>query len=109
MSPPHQQLVKRLSPNSIREMFNKSQYPKMIEDGRLVADQPYLRDDHLKEPQKRKEPWCTRAQTIRYRDRAGQWAVVIFQYLRPDNTIGGSGRPDPKRLRIGNRVFIVET
>jgi hypothetical protein len=85
-------------------MFNESQYPSMIADGLLIPK--FLRDAHLKEPQKRKEPWCTRSQMIRYSDKSGQWVVEIHQYLRPDKTIGGKGRPDPKRLRIGNTVFV---
>lgn len=88
-------------------MFNKSQYPDMIADGRLMSK--CLRNDHLKEPETKREPYCTRGQMIRYLDSTGQWAVEVFQYLRPDKTIGGSGRPDPKRLRIGDTVFIAET
>lgn len=79
----------------------------MMANGQLVPK--YLRNNHLKEPKIKGEPFCTRSQTIRYLDAAGQWAVVVHQYLRPDNTIGGSERPDPKRLRIGNTVFIAET
>jgi hypothetical protein len=88
-------------------MFNESQYPSMIADGRLTLK--YLRNDHLKEPETKGEPYCTRGQMIRYVDNDGRWAVEVFQYLRPDKTIGGGGKPDPKRLRIGNTVFIAET
>ncbi len=87
-------------------MFNESQYPDMMADGRLTPK--YLHNDHLKEPETKGEPYCTRSQMIRYLDNAGQWAVEVFQYLRADNTIGGSEMPDPKRLRIGNTVFIVD-
>ena len=67
----------------------------------------FLRDSHLKKPEEKQEPHCTRSQTIRYTDKAGTWVVEVHQYFRPDKTIGGSGRPDPKRLRIGNTVFSV--
>jgi len=86
-------------------MFNESQYPAMIAAGQLVPE--FLRNDHLKEPEKRKEPFCTHSQFIRYSDHAGQWVVEVHQYLRPDKTIGAGGRPDPKRLRIGNTVFAI--
>jgi len=99
--------VQYLTPQTIRQMFNESQYPTMIANGVLTPT--FLRNAHLKEPQKAGEPLCTHGQLIRYRDQTGQWVVEVFQYLRPDNTIGGSGRPDPKRLRIGNTVFIVDT
>ena len=79
----------------------------MIARGQLVPR--YRRDVHLKEPEEFQGPFCTRAQTIRYIDKDGQWAVVLFQYLRPDKTLGASGKPDPKRLRIGKTVFILDT
>ena len=104
--PPPADEVEYISPKSIREIYNRSQYPSMIAGGQLNS--LYLRNDHLKEPEKRGEPPCTHGQTIRYSDMDGQWVVVIFQYLRPDKSIGGSGRPDPKRLRIGNKIFIVD-
>jgi hypothetical protein len=73
-------------------MFNESQYPDMIARGQLVPE--YLRDYQLKAPEKRKypEPYGTRSQTIRYYDSNGQWVVEIHQYLRPDKTLGASGK-----------------
>jgi len=97
--------VKYISEESIRHMFNGSQYPSMITERQLMPK--FLRNDHLKKPEDKGEPHCTRSQTIRYSDKAGNWVVEVHQYLREDKTIGGSGRPDPKRLRIGNTVFTV--
>lgn len=90
-------------------MFIESQYPFMIAEGLLIPQQPYLRDDHLKEPETWKGPRCTRSQMIRYIDRSGQWAVEVHQYLRQNGTLGASGKADPKRLRMGKTVFIAET
>lgn len=98
--------VKYISPENIRRMFNESQYPILIAEEEIIPQ--VLRDDHLKEPQKKGEPSCTHGQMIRYVDKAGQWVVEVFQYLRPNGTIGGSGKPDPKRLRIENTVYIVD-
>lgn len=107
MMPPHlPDNVERVPPNTICRMFNESQYPKMIADGLLVPK--YLRNAHLKEPEKVGEKHCTRGQMIRYLDNSGQWVVEVFQYLRQDKTLGASGKPDPKRFRSGNTVFIVE-
>lgn len=105
--PPRADKVKYVSSNSIRKKFNESQVPRMIADGKLVPK--YLRDEQLKEPEKRRhpEPHGTRSQTIRYSDTNGQWVAVVHQYLRPDGTLGATGKPDPKRLRVGNTVFIV--
>ena len=104
--PPSADEVKYISPNNIRRIFNKSQYPSMIVDGLLKPQ--YLRNDHLKEPEKRGKPQCTHSQTIRYYDRSGRWVVEIHQYWHQDKKIKGTRRPDPKRLRIGNKIFIVD-
>ena len=104
--PPQADNVKHLSSDSIRRKFNESQVPRMIANGKLRPH--YLRDKQLEDPENRKhpEPPGTRSQTIRYSDSNGQWVVVVHQYLRPDGTLGASGKPDPKRLRIRNTVFI---
>jgi len=33
--------------------------------------------------------------------------AVVFQYLRPDGSIGGSGRPDPKFLLRDGVQYVV--
>ena len=33
----------------------------------------------------------------------------VHQYLRPDGTIGASGKPDPKRLLEGNILYRLTT
>lgn len=99
--------IKYTSASLIRQMFNESQYPQMILEGRLIPQ--LLRDSPLQNPQRCGEPPGTRGQFIRYRDRTDRWVVEVFQYLRPDGTIGASGRADPKRLRIGDTIIIAET
>lgn len=105
MSPLPPDEVKYISQKSIRQKFNQSQYPSMIREGQLVPR--FLRNSHLKKPEEKREPYCTCSQTIRYTDKVGNWVVEVHQYLRPDKTIGGSGRPDPKRLRIERTVFSI--
>jgi hypothetical protein len=87
-------------------MFNQSQYPSLIEQGLLPAQ--YLRNNHLSAPETQGEPRCTHAQMIRYFNEQGQWVVEVFQYLRPDAQLGASGRPDPKRLRLGQVIYIAD-
>lgn len=106
MSPLLPDEVKYISEESIRHMFNESQYASMIRKGELLPK--LLRNGHLAKPEEKGEPYCTRSQTIRYSDKAGNWVVEVHQYFRPNKTIGASGRPDPKRLRIGNTVFVVD-
>ena len=104
MKPPHK--IKRVAPEIMREEFNRSQYQTMITRGLFKSE--FLRNAHLKDPQKVGEPYCTRSQVLRYKNKSGLWIVEVFQYLRPDNTIGASGQPDPKRLRVRNTVFIAD-
>lgn len=96
--------IKRVSPETIRGIFNNSQCPELISRRRLIPQ--ILRDSVLQNPNHKGEPQGTRSQFIRYCDLAGHWVVEIHQYLRPDESLGASGKPDPKRLRIGDTIFL---
>src|SRR4030042_3869883 len=96
--------IERVPATTIRQAFNASQHPQNIANGEY--EEQFLRNDHLKNPAEREEPTCTRSQAIRYFDADGRWIVEVHRYLRPDGTLGGSGREDPKRLRLCNRTFI---
>ena len=67
-----------------------------------------LWDRHLKKWAELEEPYCTQSQVLRYLAEDGRWLVEVHQYLRPDGGIGGSGRPDPKRLRLEDRIIVAE-
>ncbi len=107
LPPPEADEVEYISINTIQRMFNENQYPSMTEHGLLK--QEYLRNDHLKEPENRGKPQCTHSQMIRYYDKSGRWVLEVHQYWHQDKTIKGTRRPDPKRLRVGNKTFIVDT
>jgi hypothetical protein len=51
------------------------------------------------------EPYCTHSQMISYRDAENNEVARVHQYLRPDNSIGASGKPDPKRIFIGGILY----
>ena len=52
------------------------------------------------------EPYCTRSQEVSYRERTSNLEVArCHQYLRLDNTLGLSGKPDPKRLYEGGVLY----
>lgn len=93
------------SKTRIRQLFNASQYPAMIENGELEVEA--LRDSHLKRKHHGEEP-CTRSQTLRFKDAEGRWIVEVHQYLRQDGTIGASGQPDPKRMRHQGRILLAK-
>lgn len=105
---PQEEPIEFVNPTRIREAFNTSQYPEFIRDGTLKPE--YLRNAHLSRSvaEEKKEPWCTQAQMIRYLDQQGLWCVEVFQYLHPEGTIGASGKPDPKRMRLEGRVLMLD-
>ena len=49
------------------------------------------------------EPYGLRSQIVYYVDQNDETIAVVHQYARPDGSLAGSGRPDPKHLRLGNR------
>ncbi len=55
-----------------------------------------------------KEPPGTRSQRVEYWEPAeGRLCKVatIHRYLRPDGTLGASGKPDPKRVFYEGEIF----
>ena len=51
------------------------------------------------------EPHCTHSQMVSYRDANGNEMARVHQYLRPDGTIGASGKPDPKRMFLRDTLY----
>jgi hypothetical protein len=76
----------------------------MIKQGTLTAD--IIKSKLLQNPHLKGEPQGTLSQVIRYYDHRRESRVVIHQYLRPDGTIGASGKPDPKRLWIEDVIYL---
>lgn len=50
------------------------------------------------------QPYCTRSQFVRYFDEDGLVAAM-HQYRRRDGALGVSGMPDPKYLRLEDRIL----
>jgi hypothetical protein len=47
----------------------------------------------------------TKSQSIVYLDALSQQIAKIHQYQHLDGSLGGSGKPDPKQLMIGNIIY----
>jgi hypothetical protein len=45
---------------------------------------------------------------VRYVDASGTCIAVVHQYLKPDGTLGGWGRPDPKFLLHDSIAYIAD-
>lgn len=89
--------VKVVSPQELRRLFNEINFDQVVSEGKGTMTTRTNR--HPTSPKAKKEPFCTKSQTLFYA-MPGKRAVA-HRYLRPDNTIGASGMPDPKSLEIG--------
>ena len=98
--------VSRVGAWRLRKLFNAGRYEQLVQAGTLRAQ--LLRDGHPAAPLAN-EPFCTRSQSIAYLDGDGNEIARVHQYLRPDGSIGLSGRPDPKRLLRDGVLYILRT
>ena len=105
---PDEPLVVRVSATRLRNHFNASDLYRQIDSGELLPDEQ-LDDRHLRNPELRRdpEPFCTRHQILRYLDPSnGAIILETSHFLHADGTLGASGKPDPKRMRVGNELWL---
>ena len=88
--------IVRILEAEMRQRFNTAQFNERAQRGELIVV-VLPPSDHLAPPSAGQEPG-TVSQTISYRDHDGNELARAHRYLKPDGTLGGSGRPDPKRL-----------
>ena len=89
----------------IRALFNNSQYSEKIKRGLL--QKIVLKKTLLQNPTQKGEPEGTYSEVILYKDQGADFFAIVHQYSRPDGSIGASGKPDPKRLRIQGKIYAV--
>jgi hypothetical protein len=94
--------MKRISPTEMQKMFNEHGYWGKAKSGEFIA---VLLEDRHPSLTAANEPYCTHSQMISYRDASGNEMARVHQYLRPDNTIGASGKPDPKRVLVDGTLY----
>lgn len=105
MSHPRDPLsIEWVSADIIRQHFNNGQYLERVQSGELVT--VTKRNSHRAPPG---EPFCTHSQIVYYYTKDDQPVAVVHQYLRPDGTLGASGRPDPKRIFLEHRILSVRS
>ena len=97
--------VNWVTADRIRALFNESQYSEKIKKGLL--QKKVTKRTLLKNPNKKGEPQGTYSEIIRYREQKTGFYVFVHQYTRPDGSIGASGKPDPKRLKLAGKIFAV--
>jgi hypothetical protein len=93
---------KRITEWKMRWLFRRHRFLARVKSGELM--QRITRNTH---PSRTAacEPFCTLTQEISYDNPDGQEQARVHQYLRTDGTIGAWGLPDPKRLKIGTRIY----
>ena len=92
----------RVSPQEVRRRFNEGRSWQRAQAGEFTQ----VVDDECN-PGSPAEPPGTRSPMVAYLDATGQRIALVHQYLRPDGTLGGSGRPDPKLLVEGGVAYDV--
>jgi hypothetical protein len=89
----------------MRQRFNDGQFYERTVSGELVIK---LRKSKHRDTPPTGEPVCTHSQILVYY--LGDSPVaIVHQYLRPDGSIGASGRPDPKWLALPDRIIAVRS
>ena len=83
-------------------MFNEGRYWENTQDGTFSAVVKKSRHPSLPLAN---EPHCTYSQHVLYVDGQGLEVARVHQYLRPDGSIGLSGKPDPKMLVKDGKMY----
>lgn len=80
-------------------MFNEGDYAGRLLRGELTVT---LKEDNPAPP-RAFLPAGTRSQIVIYKDvHTRKVVAIVHQYMRPDNTLGTSGKQDPKMINVDN-------
>jgi hypothetical protein len=89
------QQTQRITSAELRLIFNQDELWERAQSGEF--EERILKARHPA-PAASSEPYCTQSQMVGYHLPDGTRICLVHQYLRPDGTVGASGRPDPKAL-----------
>lgn len=95
MDPPWPSPAEPSSDDERRAEFNAARFWERARAGEL--EQKIVRSSTLKHLPAG-EPPGTRSQLILYVDSSASAVALVHQYTRPDGSVGGAGRPDPKAV-----------
>ena len=76
----------------LQEIFNACEFDNRVAAGELSIE---IVKSH-EAPPRANQPPGTLSQMIAYWDKNGTQFASAHRYLRPDGTLGASGKPDPK-------------
>jgi hypothetical protein len=97
--------VKRISVAELRQLFDYANYWGRLQKGELHQ---VVIDRHT--PDSNTEPPGTESQMISIRQPDGFEVARVHAYIRPDKSLGASGKPDPKIVydETGNVLYMQE-
>jgi hypothetical protein len=88
----------------LRELFRAARILERVESGELDA---VVTSQNEPNPQYN-QPEGTVSQTITYFDKDRKQAAQAHQFLLSDGSIGGSGKPDPKRVLYEGVLYYLD-
>lgn len=92
------------SATEIRRLFNDGDFWGRVQRGEFT--EVLVAESHPSPPHA-SLPACTRSQIVAYFDEQGVKVALVHQYLRPDGSLGASGKPDPKKLLLDGTLHVV--
>ena len=101
-SNPQPKNIVKVSDSDLRDIFTTSGLEEQVQSGVLVT--AGTKSHHFFR-RKMGMPACTQSQMVWYKDRRGVVSVGVHLYLKPNGVLVASGKPDPKFLRVGNKIY----
>jgi hypothetical protein len=101
---PSSRKIVRVSAKTIQKLFNEGKYWERAQQGEFKID---VIESNPAPKQSHQRPGA-KSELIGYFHPAEGLIAEVHQYTNPDGTLGASGKPDPKALRIGDILYIFD-
>lgn len=92
--------IQRVESRTLQTLFNAEGFWEKVQNWALTA---HVISERMAPPAAHQPPG-TRSQIVSYRS-GGLEVARVHQYVRPDGTLGGSGKPDPKKLLLNGVLY----
>lgn len=103
-SPPER--IHEVDAQTLRGLFAEAAIERRLSSGELTIS--VKRQTERLAPAHLGEPPGTVSHVLVYLDADGRAQAIAHEYLRPDGSIGASGRRDPKWLRFRGAIWRVK-
>ena len=93
----------RVTEAELRQIFNERHFYERMQNGEFRSYILHLTrrrsgDRRVRHPMSR---------MVEYRDHIGRRVALVHQYRLPDGSLGGSGKPDPKFVVVGDTTYYI--